>query len=261
MMKNTTKTEADMRFDVSALAFPLLVSMIQAAERDRILSAIRRGHEEGDDAFGFQFCQVAPEFRRPETVREFFAAMEGKPVYVTNYRVGRNKKMTDEELAEGLVFLAENGASLCDVMGDCYCRTPGELTMDRDAIDKQKRLIERIHRAGASVLISSHVLKFTPAEEVLRIARAQQERGADFVKIVTAANSEEENLKTTLLLKDSLAVPFLFLSGGSHNRLHRMLGITLGCSLALCVPEHDALSTPSQPLLRDMLRLKSLLKS
>ena len=251
-----------MPFDFHALRAPLLVSMIQAAEREKILYAIRRGHEEGCDAFGFQFCQVAPEFRGRDTVREIFSATEGKPVYATNYRGGRNAGRTDDELARELLFLAENGAALCDVMGDYYCPTPGELTDDADAIERQKRLIARLHEAGASVLMSSHVLKFLPGAEVLRIALEQEERGADVVKIVTAADSEDEereNLETTLLLKEKLSRPFLFLSGGSHNRLHRMLGITLGCSFALCVPEHDALSTKSQPLLRDMHALKSLL--
>lgn len=236
--------------------------MIQAAEQERILYAVRRGHEEGCDAFGYQFCQVDPAFRDRACVREVFAAMKGKPVYVTDYRGGKNTGKTDGELAEELVFLAEQGASLCDVMGDYFCRTPGELTMDADAVEKQKALITRIHRAGAGVLMSSHVLRFLPGEEVLRIALEQQERGADVVKIVTAADSEEEereNLRTTLLLKEKLSVPFLFLSGGTHNRLHRTLGIYLGCALALCVPEHDALSTKSQPLLADMRALEKLM--
>jgi len=251
-----------MGFDFSRMNDPLLCSMIQAAEQERILYAVKRGHEEGCNAFGYQFCQVDPAFRDGAHVREVFAAMEGKPVYVTNYRGGKNAGKTDEELAEGLVFLAEQGASLCDVMGDYYCRTPGELTMDADAVEKQKALIMRIHHAGAGVLMSSHVLRFLPGDEVLRIALAQQERGADVVKIVTAADSEEEerdNLRTTLLLREKLSVPFLFLSGGSHNRLHRTMGIYLGCALALCVPEHDALSTKSQPLLSDMLALEKLM--
>ena len=248
----------------SEIHTPLLISMIQAEDPGKILYAVRRGHEEGCDAFGFQFCQVAPEFRDKKTVREIFSAMEGKPVYVTNYRGSKNTGKTDDELAEGLLFLAENGASLWDVMGDYYDRTPGELTYNAEAIENQKHLIDRIHEAGAAVLMSSHVLKFTAAEDVIRIALEQQARGADVVKIVTAADSEEEereNLKATILLKEKLSVPFLFLSGGSHNRLHRTLGIFLGCSFALCVPEHDALSTKSQPLLRDMRALKSILAS
>ncbi len=251
-----------MAFDLTREKLPLLCSMIQAAEQDRILYAVRRGHEEGCGAFGYQFCQVDPAYRDAAHVREVFAAMEGKPVYVTDYRGAKNAGKTDEELAEELVFLAKQGASLCDVMGDYYCRTPGELTMDPGAVRRQRELIGRIHEAGAAVLMSSHVLKYTPGEEVLRIAMEQQARGADVVKIVTAADSEEEereNLKTTILLKEELSVPFLFLSGGTHNRLHRTLGIRLGCALALCVPEHDALSTKSQPLLSDMRALRNLL--
>ena len=91
------------------------------------------------------------------------------------------------------------------------------------------------------------------AEEVLRIAYAQQQRGADIVKIVTAANSEAEemeNLRITTLLKKELKVPFLFLSGGTHNRFHRMIGPALGCVMGLCVQEYDARSSKDQPLLR-----------
>jgi 3-dehydroquinate dehydratase type I len=137
-------------------------------------------------------------------------------------------------------------------MGDYYCRAENELTMDAAAIEKQKRLIDRIHEAGGEVLMSSHVLKYTPAEEVLRIALEQQKRGADVVKIVTAANSVEEemeNLRITTLLKKELDVPFLFLSGGTHCRMHRTIGPMLGCVMALCVQRYDARSSKDQPLL------------
>ena len=45
--------------------------------------------------------------------------------------------------------------------------------------------------------------------------------------------------------------PFLFLSGGECS-IHRRLGIKLGCCMSLCVYEHDAISTPAQPLLSTM---------
>jgi len=64
-----------------------------------------------------------------------------------------------------------------------------------------------------------------------------------------------ENLKITNLLKNELGAPFLFLSGGECS-IHRRLGITLGCSMALCVYEHDHLSTPTQPLLSVMKNLR-----
>ena len=234
---------------------PLCCCMSQARTPERALSLIRRGLDGGCTAFGFQQCQLEMQYRDETTIRSLFEAMEGRPVYVTNYRGGRNAGQTDEEVSEGLITLAKYGATLCDVMGDMFCRHPQEMTDDPAAIEKQLRLIDRIHEAGGEVLMSSHVMKYTPAEEVLRIALEQQKRGADVVKIVTAADSEAqqlENLRITSLLKEALDVPYLFLSGGSHYALHRMIGPMLGCIMYLCVTEYDELATKSQPLLADV---------
>ena len=109
--------------------------------------------------------------------------------------------------------------------------------------------------------MSSHVLKFTPAERVLEIALEQKRRGADICKIVTGAETvaeEIENLRIIDLLKRELSIPFLFLSGG-EARLLRRVGATLGNCMTLCVHEHDAFSTPLQPLLSDMRILNDVL--
>ena len=184
--------------------------------------------------------------------------MKEKPCYVTNYRYGHNEGLSDEMLAEGLVTLAENGATLCDVMGDLFCRHPEELTEDATAIKKQMELIDRLHEKGAEVLMSSHVLKFTPAERVLEMALEQKRRGVDIIKIVTAADNMQqqiENLRITDLLKQELGAPFLFLSGGVSS-VHRRLGMHFGNCMCLCVYEHDALSTAAQPLLSTMTTIR-----
>ena len=101
--------------------------------------------------------------------------------------------------------------------------------------------------------MSSHVLKLTPAETVLEIAYEQKRRGADIIKIVTAANSDEEqmeNLRITSLLKKELNAPFLFLSGGTHSKIHRMIGAQLGCVTYLAVQEHDERAVPTQPTIK-----------
>ena len=240
---------------------PLTCCMIQAKTPERVFEIIKGGNDGGCDAFGYQHCKLDHESRTEKNVRSFFEAMDGKPVYVTNYRSGQNKDMTDDELGEGLIQLAGYGATLCDIMGDLYCKHPKELTDDKTAIEKQMKLIDRIHNLGGEVLMSSHVCKYTPAEEVIEIALEQQRRGADVVKIVTSGNSEAEqleNLRITSLLKEALDVPFLYLSGGSHSRLHRTIGPMLGCIMSLCVWEHDELSTKAQPLLADE---KAILKA
>ncbi len=233
---------------------PLLTVMLQCETPDVAIGRIRNANMLGADAYGLQVESLLPEYHTADTYKRIFAEGKGRSFYVTNYRTVNNSGKSDEELAEGLLTLAESGAALCDVMGDTFCKHPQELTDDADAIKKQMQLIDKLHSKGTQVLMSSHVLKFTPAEQVLEMALEQKRRGADVIKIVTAAETMEqqiENLRITDLLKRELGAPFLFLSGGECS-IHRRLGIKLGCCMALCVYEHDALSTPAQPLLSVM---------
>ena len=236
---------------------PLLTVMIQTPDPEAALRRIRMGRELGGDAFGLQ-VESLPRELQEEEFRRLTAEMEGYPIYVTHYRGGRNKGVSDEQLAEELLHFADLGGTIFDVMNDYFKPTPGEFTDDPEAVAKQKKLIADLHAKGAEVLMSCHVLKFIPAEEVLKIALAQQERGADVVKIVTGADTEEqqiENLRICLLLKEKLSVPFLFLSGGK-SRLLRRIGPKLGCCTYLCVCEHDAHTTPAQPLLTHVKALR-----
>ena len=138
--------------------------------------------------------------------------------------------------------------------------TPGEWTEDPAAIQKQKDLIARLHEKGAGALMSSHILAFTPAERVLAIAQGQKERGADVCKIVTKAESMEEqieNLRITHLLKQELGNPFLFLAGGECH-LSRRLGGTLGNCMTLCVKPSEQEPAPIQPSLAEMHAIRDL---
>ena len=233
---------------------PILTVMLQCKAPEVAIGRIRNANCLGADAYGLQVESLNPEYQNTETYKRIFAEGKERPFYVTNYRTSNNVGKTDDELAEGLIMLAESGASVCDVMGDMFCKHPEELTDNADAIQKQMKLIDTIHQEGAEVLMSSHLYKYAPAERVLEIAFEQKRRGADIIKIVTSADNMEqqiENLRITELLKRELGAPFLFLSSGKCT-LHRRLGIKLGCCMALCVYEHDALSTSAQPLLSTM---------
>jgi len=240
---------------------PLLVCMVQADNPARIKELIDRSLPEGAEAFGMQFCKRKEEYRNEKVYRELFAYTD-KPIYVTNYRRhGENAGKSDDVLAAELLELAECGATLCDVMGDFFDPCEGELSMDEAAIQKQKALIDALHERGAEVLMSSHVLEFTPAERVLEIAREHERRGADICKIVTGAENmaqQIENLRIITLLKENLKIPFLFLTGGECH-ISRRLGGTLGNCMSLCVHEYDELATPSQPLLADMKLIRDLI--
>lgn len=232
----------------------VLTTMVQAATPQRIKELIDKSVPEGAEAFGMQFEQLKAEYRTKEVYRDLFSYTKDRPVYVTNYRHTTNEGKTDDELGEELVEFAECGADLCDVMGDYFDRQPDEVAVDKDAIEKQKDLIKKIHDKGAKVLMSSHVYKYTPARRVLEIALEHQSRGADISKIVTGATTMEEqleNLKIINMLKEKLDIPFLFLCVDSCGILRR-IGGELGCCMYLCVHEHDELATATQPLLKDV---------
>lgn len=249
---------------------PMLTAMVQANNPERIKRLIDGALIDGADAFGMQTEQLLPEYRNEKIYRGLFAYTADKPVYATNYRYAQNKGKSDDCLAEELLTLAKCGADLCDVMGDIYDRQAEEITYNADAVEKQKQLIDRLHGAGAKVLMSSHVasdasenrvLKFLPAERVLEIAHEHQKRGADISKIVTYANNTEEqieNLRIINLLKKELEIPFLFLCGG-ECRLLRRIGGQLGCCMYLCVHEYDDFATKEQPLITDVKAVRDII--
>jgi 3-dehydroquinate dehydratase type I len=229
---------------------PMIVSMVQAYTPERVEELMDRSLEQGAEAFGMQFCRMRKEYRTPDTYKRLFSKAGDIPTYVTNYRQGENEGKCDGQLAEELCELADYGATLCDVMGDMFDKQDDEMARSPEAIEKQIKLIERIHSAGAQVLMSSHIFKFTPAARVLEIALEQQRRGADICKMVVGADSMEqqlENLRIVTMLKEKLDIPFLFLSSG-ETRILRRMGGELGCCMYLCVCERDELATPAQPL-------------
>ena len=177
-----------------------LTVMVQANNPARIKELMDKAVPSGAEAFGIQFEQMLPEYRTPEVYRDLFSYAEGRPLYVTNYRDKQNSGKSDVELSDELVEFAECGADLCDMMGDYFDRQPDEVAVDENAINKQIKLINRIHEKGAKVLMSSHVTKYTPAERVLEIALEHQRRGADISKIVVGADNMEQEIENLSII-------------------------------------------------------------
>ena len=237
-----------------------LTVMIQARKPDRIKELIDKSLPEGAEALGIQFEKLNEEYQTPENYKDLIDYAKDKPVYATFYRNRQGAETrTDEQLGEEILKVAECGATLCDVMGDLYDKQPDEVAVSEDAIKKQMQLIDELHKKGAEVLMSSHTFVFTSAERVLEIAEEHQRRGADISKIVTGADTEEqqlENIKIVNLLKKNLKIPFLFISVG-ESRILRKIGGELGNCMTLCVYEHDDMSTQEQPLLKNAIAIRN----
>ena len=239
---------------------PLLISMVQGESVTRVEELIHLSAKAGADGFGLQLERLTQEEKNEQNLRHLFQLYD-MPTYVTNYRFATNSGKSDELLGEELLLFSTYGATIVDVMGDMYCRTPGELTMDESAIERQKALIDRIHAVGGKVLMSSHTKRVMCAEEVLQYALEQQKRGADIAKIVSEADTaadEVEAMRAILLLREKLSIPFLYLVGGECKILRRVGG-KLGNCMHLGVYEYDALATPVQPLISDLKSAMELL--
>jgi 3-dehydroquinate dehydratase len=242
---------------------PFITEMIQVPTPQQAECKIRNAIVNGATAIGIQMQFLEKRYRTKETLSTIFSYAEDKPIYLTNYRMGLNLEMTDEEICDELRLGLDCGATLIDMMGDTFSPAPEELTTDEKAIIKQMNFIDEIHKQGGEVLMSSHVFEFRSPERVLKIALEQQKRGADIVKIVTGANTREEevkNLEICNLLKQELKVPFLFLSSGERTYLHRTIGPAFGVCMWLCFNEYDETTYPGPPLLADVLKIKQGLK-
>lgn len=242
---------------------PYVTTMVQAKTAEAVFCKIRNAVADGTEAVGLQLEMLEGTDRTEETIFRCMEAAEGKPLYVTNYRTHENAGRSDEDLMNELIAYLKYGALLLDMMGDAFSLAPEELTMDPKAVGLQRKFIDEVHARGGQILMSSHIYTWRSPERVLEIAHAQECRGADIVKIVTGADTEEEELSNfgiCRLLQKELKTPFLFLSCGKYGKLHRLIGPALGACMWLCVREYDAFTTEIQPVLANVLKVKSALK-
>ena len=234
---------------------PLKTAMIQVKTADEAIAAIESGLKQGADAFGWQLeCLNADQINQ-KTLENVFSAGCGMPFYVTNYKWASGGDKPEEQYFDELLLALKCGATLIDMPGDSFSPAPDQLTYDQQAIRKQIEFSQKVHDLGGELLISSHVPDFRSEDYVLGMAFEQKRRGADIAKIVTFSHDDEQltdNLKATVRLRETLGIPFLFLSGGEKCRLHRLVGPLLGACMWLCVAYRAPITTPPQPLLSDV---------
>ncbi|MBQ4154689.1 MAG: type I 3-dehydroquinate dehydratase [Clostridia bacterium] len=223
---------------------PVITTMLKSTTIKDVIIDIESALKEGTDAFCLQLEKFDPLEKNEANLKEVFATMGDKPCYITNYRRDNfNKNVpSDEELTEEMLFALSCGATLFDVRSDLFDPRPdeNEITFNENAVRKQIELIKEVHRLGGEVIMSAHTFRFNPYNEILEIAKAQEERGADIVKIVTSAETEEElqaHFEATLNLNKDINKPTLFLCNGSYSRKHRLLGPVLSSSLYLSVQQ------------------------
>lgn len=232
---------------------PIITAMVTETTVEANLDKIEAYKNQGTEAFCFQFERLIPSDKAPERLKLLFDAMDGYPIYATNYMRGNSEADTIswETIEDQLLLLHSLGATLIDIPADMYHPSDMELATDQKAIERQKAFINKLHERGAEVLMSAHVLRFIPKETAYTIALAQMERGADIAKIVTWADTDEElaeNFEISMMLSKNLKIKSLFLCGGEKRKRHRLLGPLFGSAIYLVRTNED---NDIQPKIKD----------
>ena len=191
------------------------------------------------------------------------------PVLALNYNNKcdwSTRGYTEEEREELFLRAVEAGAAGVDIQGytydlpskagfcgeDKYSFTKGnpkEIVTDENIIQKQCKLIEKIHSMGAEVLLSCHPGIAMNCQQVVELAKFLEKRNPDIIKIVTIANTDEEmieSIKTMVALKKEIKTPISYHAAGSKGKLSRVLNPVLGGQIAFCVDRYSASSTMEQ---------------
>jgi len=235
----------------SQMNLPILVTSLSDTTTEKTICTMRNAIYDGTDAFMIHLEKMDDKYLNPEDLGRIFEFACDKPVYTMNYR--KKKSKTDEQLIAEQIMAVEAGASMIDMMGDMFDPSPMELTFNPEAVKKQQEVIEKVHALGGEVLISSHTWVYMTCDELLAHTKELEKRGADFIKIAMTVNSEEEAIeamKSTVIVKKQLKVPFLHICMGQYGKLHRAIGPFLGSCFALCVQEYTEAGHKEKPLLR-----------
>lgn len=225
----------------------------------------------GADGFLLHAELLEERYRNIETISKIIASAE-KPFMILDY-------LTDEESEICASFLLDSvraGAAAVDIPMHLYDNAsmkslenraesfasalPSGVSMDQNAIERQKQLIAKIHEEGGEVLISAHVGKMLSCVQAEDLAKEMRARGADIAKIIVKAESADdvaEIYKTCCVLKTKLGIPFLYQTCGVYGKLVRPTAWMFGSRYVLCHNRYSEISNREKPLIEDVQRIKN----
>jgi 3-dehydroquinate dehydratase type I len=151
----------------------------------------------------------------------------------------------------------------------------------REAIDLGARCVDVEARTGAAALgrlvkairakgrktrliVSHHDLKGTPSRQTLvKRLKASRALGADIVKIVTLAQTTEDNLRVLELIPQALGAgqDIVAFCMGAKGRLSRVAAPLLGSCMSYASLEEGADSAPGQLTAREMKTILGILRA
>jgi 3-dehydroquinate dehydratase type I len=173
-----------------------------------------------------------------------------KPVIVTyrSNKEGGQGNADPSMVAEYLINAARENATYIDV----------ELSMP----DRLRNKIIN-NRRGSRVIVSTHLAEHTPTKDDLLVLLEESIRaGGDIVKIVTMANSLEDNLRMLELVSEAKKrkIDIIAFCMGPLGRMSRVFSLLMGGYLTFTSLETGEESAPGQIPVQEMKRLLEFFK-
>ena len=205
---------------------PMITAIMGGETPEELIAQVRGAEFDGADGICIDLAYLKPEFR----TKDHFKRIIGSACLPFMFYFYRNDIWkacaTDESRQEILLLAAEAGASCIDVMGDLYDPSPRERTYSKDAIARQRELIDKIHERGSEVVMSSHMTSEALSCEECSI-NSRSSRAECGHRETVVANTEEDS-RGNQDDDDASAhakKPFIHLVGGKYMRFHRFIPV------------------------------------
>ncbi len=255
---------------------PFICTILSDSNPTDSIRPIRLSDYDGTDAYEMNLMMLRKEFLNEKDLRYVFQSTV-KPIIVCHYQWDYEAPldMGEEERFELLLNAVRWGASGIDLEADAYdpssgppewseearaysldrSSKPRDWTTDPAAIQRQREIIEEVHRLGGEVLLCAHTRVHLSVEEAVSMAKEMEARGADIAKVVSVNTNYEDlldSMRATLEIKNALGIPFIMMSHGEHSKIGRVVCPILGSMLAFCTQPLSPGGYPLQPPIRAM---------
>ena len=263
-----------MRKSFASVPTPMLAGVIKERTPIAAMSRIRTCEYQGATGIDLHLSCLTDEFKTVEHIKTIVDDAR-IPILALNYNLSYDEGFyndSEENRTNLLLKAVEAGAAAVDIQGytfDLDSKTgfrqefsnpgysftkgnPKEIVVDSKIIDKQMEFIEKVHFAGAELLLSNHPGIPMNTEQVVDLALFVEKRKPDIIKIVTVADTEEdmvEAFKTMVTLKKEVKTPVSYHCSGKMGGLTRIVNPALGGFMCFCNESFSHNTDNSQPLL------------
>jgi 3-dehydroquinate dehydratase len=273
-MRKEEKMSTKKKF--TELPRPFIVGVISEPDPENCIKAIKLSEYDGAVAFDLYLHSLEKKYLNKQDLRTIFSSTNC-PVLTLNYRWNLKGliQITDEERVRQHMLALEAGSAGMDIEADLFDEVPGpvpwtkeafeystndssrprELSFDKKAVERQKKLFKEVQQAGGEVLLSAHTRVPLTAEKIVKIGKELEARGANMAKIVAVCRNQEdvlENIKGCITLKKEIKIPFQLQGHGEQAKVLRVINPMLGAMLVFCHQTFKPGGFHDQPLIRAM---------